>query len=323
MIMAIITACLQAAVFYINALVLVPKLYERKALVLYFGSVIILAALVIGMDTLVFRSLVRPQMLEGMGDKLLEDVSANGFPIRPPFEGNHSWILPIMKNISGLLIPYLGSWLYVSKMWQDRRSKQEAKLKEDRMEAEMKFLKSQINPHFLFNTLNNIYSLSRKNSDKTPELIMKLSKMLRYNLYECNARKVSLEQEIAYVNHFISFQRLKTKDPQNIQADFAEVDLSVMVAPLLFIPFLENSFKHSYIENIKTGWVSIGLRTDGGTIRFTISNSIPESRIRKDRLSGIGLENVKRRLELEYPGKHLLEVKSDSKEFSVVLIIET
>lgn len=320
---AAFTALLHVTLFYTNAYVLVPKIYEKKRIVLYIFSVLVLVAIIIGIDAVVSANFIRPQFLEEMHNKLPEGLRKNGpFPKGPPFVGGKDWLMPVMKNMSGIVIVYLASWLYVNKMKSDHRARQEAKLKNERLEAEMKFLKSQVNPHFLFNTLNNIYALSATGSPQAPEMIMRLSKMLRYNLYECNLDKVTLEQEITYIQNYINFQKLKTKHPQRIEANFEQVDAAVEVSPLIFVPFVENSFKHSHIENSATGWVSIHLETTANKILFRISNSIPPKIILKDGLGGIGLENVKRRLELEYSGKHNLQIQQDVSEFSVTLELD-
>lgn len=230
--------------------------------------------------------------------------------------------MPIMRNLSGLLITNLASWLYVNQMKSAQRAKRESQLKNERLEAEMKFLKSQVNPHFLFNTLNNIYSLSSIGSPKAPEMIMKLSKLLRYNLYECNQSKVTLGQELEFIQQTIAFQQIKTKNPQRIHTHFQQVDLSAEVAPLIFAAFVENSFKHSHIENVDTGWVAMRMETTPLQIRFAIMNSLPVPPIQKDDLGGIGLENVKRRLELEYPNRHVLQIRKGANEFEVTLHLD-
>lgn len=320
---AAFTAVLHVILFYTNAYVLVPKIYEKKKVVYYIFSVLVLAAVITGIDAMVFSNIIRPQFLEEMHHRLPDTIGKNGpFPKGPPFAGGQGWLMPIMKNMSGIVIVYLASWLYVNKMKSDHRARQEAKLKNERLEAEMKFLKSQVNPHFLFNTLNNIYALSSIGSPQASEMIMKLSKMLRYNLYDCNMRKVTLGQEIAYIQNYINFQELKTKHPQRIETHFERVDPTVEVSPLIFVPFVENSFKHSHIENSETGWVSIHLETTEDKILFRISNSMPSKSIAKDELGGIGLENVKRRLELEYSGKHNLQIRQDVHEFAVTLELD-
>jgi len=196
-------------------------------------------------------------------------------------------------------------------------------MKNENLQTELKFLKSQINPHFLFNALNNIYSLSYTHSEKTPEMIMKLSNMLRYMLYENNERKVSLREEITYIRHYIDFQLLKIEGSPRLQIDMDQADGSLMIEPMLFIPFIENSFKHSNIEDTKHGWIKLQLRTEGKKVYFHISNSIPARTYTKDVVGGIGLQNIRKRLELLYPGKHQLNITSHDHVFEVDLQIDT
>lgn len=204
-----------------------------------------------------------------------------------------------------------------------RRQEHEAsQVKNEKLETEMKFLKSQINPHFLFNVLNNVYTLSLIKSDQTPEVVMKLSEMLRYVLYECNQPRVSLRQEKQYIDHYIELQQLKDEIPLAIASEFHLHNSEEPIAPMILIPFVENAFKHSKIEDTQKGWIKIRLVSDAHTIDFRISNSVATSDFTKDPTGGIGLNNVKRRLELEYPHKYQLEINRSPQQFSVHLLIQ-
>lgn len=193
----------------------------------------------------------------------------------------------------------------------------------ENLQTEMKFLKSQINPHFLFNALNNIYSLSVTRSEQAPNMILKLSGMLRYVLYESNGKKVPLGKEITYIENFIDFQLLKIEGEPQVRIDFERVDQNLQVEPMLFIPFIENSFKHSNIEDLENGWMNITLETIDSRILFKIKNSIPQKAYSKDRSGGIGLQNIRKRLELLYAGKHELIIHENENAFTVHLTIDT
>ncbi len=161
----------------------------------------------------------------------------------------------------------------------------------------LKFLKSQINPHFLFNTLNNIYTLSMLKSDQTPDMILKLSNMLRYILYECSDKdKVPIAKEVAYIRNYIDLQLLKDSEIKNIHFEEGIKD-NVAIAPMLLIPFIENSFKHSRIEDTEKGWINIKLSCNRKEIFFSCENSLPAVEYKKDKTGGIGIENARRRLE--------------------------
>ncbi len=202
-----------------------------------------------------------------------------------------------------------------------KKDREASELKSQKLDAELKFLKSQINPHFLFNSLNNVYTLSKLKSDSAPEMILKLSEILRYLLYDCSQDKVALGKEIAYIRNYIELQKLKDQEVINIKADFSGVDEKLMIAPMLFIPYIENSFKHSKFEDLTQGWIQMSLRQQDHELTFEISNSVPPLSFPKDRQSGIGLDNVRRRLELLYPDKHNLNMSQSPTDFSVVLKI--
>jgi LytS/YehU family sensor histidine kinase len=201
------------------------------------------------------------------------------------------------------------------------KDKEAAKLKSENLHTELKFLKSQINPHFLFNALNNIYAMSMMKSKDAPKMILKLSDILRYNLYDGIQDRVPIEKEMRYIENYVSFQKLKDENIRNIAVDFEGVDGNVMIAPLILIPFVENSFKHSKIEDVSKGWINIDLKTRDDKIIFKVTNSVPETEFKKDTSGGIGLENVKRRLELIYPQRYNLVLTEDGKQFSVTLTI--
>ena len=258
------------------------------------------------------------ELTKGFMDNLIDFESQR--PRR--FKGRKMPINPriVVQSASFLAILFISTtyWLTI----QSRKRKQaETQLKNEHLDSELKFLKSQVNPHFLFNALNNIYSLSYTGSTKAPTMIMKLSEMMRYVLYESNEEKVSLEKEITYINHFIDFQKLKIEGSPNITLEVDNVDSSILLEPMLFIPFIENSFKHSKIEDTKESWIKIKISTQQQEIRFNISNSIARHGTNKDNTGGIGLENVRKRLQLLYPDRHELKITQDEQEFSISLII--
>lgn len=190
--------------------------------------------------------------------------------------------------------------------------------KAELMESELKLLKMQINPHFLFNALNNIYSLSVTNSEKTQESIKTLSEMLRYVIYDCEQAEVPLNKELDYIRNYISLFNLKSSREFEITFHQDIANNNTTVAPMLFIPFVENALKHSSIEKGKGNFVRISLVQKGETIEFTLENSLPSNKNKKDAVGGIGLPNVRKRLELLYPESHELKIiKQDT--FKVLL----
>ncbi|PNW28288.1 sensor histidine kinase [Formosa algae] len=196
------------------------------------------------------------------------------------------------------------------------------KSKAQTLNTELKLLKSQINPHFLFNALNNIYALSGIDTEKTQKSISYLSDMLRYVLYECEQPLVSLQKEMDYIDNYIKLFRLKSSKTYPISTQFNVTNPNIMLSPMLLIPFVENAFKHSNIEKIKDTFITIYIETTPQSILFKVENSIPEAPVNKDAMGGIGLENVKKRLAILYPNTHDLKITTVNNTFSVSLKLE-
>ena len=201
------------------------------------------------------------------------------------------------------------------------KEKESVQLRSEKLETELKFLKSQTNPHFLFNALNNIYTLTLIKSDKAPDYLLVLSDMLRYMLYECNAPKVRLEKEIGYIRHFISLNLLKDSGGFNVNFECDEIPEYLEIAPMLLIPLVENAFKHSKFEDKSNGWINIRLKVSGESLQLYVQNSLPGKIHSTDNTGGIGLTNVRRQLELIYPDLFNLTIDEKEQIFSVELII--
>lgn len=182
-------------------------------------------------------------------------------------------------------------------------------------QSELSFLRSQINPHFLFNSLNNIYSLAYQQSDRVLPAIAGLSDLLRYMLYDAN-EKVPLEKELEYIRKYIDLQRLRFEQPVKAELMVAGDISDVLIPPLLLIPFVENAFKHGEFSNENNGLL-INIYTSNQKLHVHCRNK--KGKQRKDSGGGIGLENVKRRLSLLYPGKHVLLVEDKNDFFTVNL----
>jgi hypothetical protein len=228
-------------------------------------------------------------------------------------------------KIIGSTMPYmtavLGSAFFEIASFAYRKEKEAAEFRTEKLDAEIKFLKSQINPHFLFNALNNIYAMTVIKSDKAPDHLLKLSGMLRYMLYDCKADKVPLYKEIEYLRHFIDLHLLKDSRGLNVKLELDDHRSDMPIAPMLFIPFVENAFKHSKIEDLENGWISIRLATEPNALLFEVKNSLPKEAFTKDKASGIGLQNVRRQLELLYPDQHELGISQTDGVFFVNLKI--
>ncbi len=203
----------------------------------------------------------------------------------------------------------------------NRLKEREKLLTEEKLETELKLLKAQINPHFIFNALNNIYSLTYMQAKNAPDSVLKLSEMLRYVFYDCSKDRVPVSSEIKYIENFNAFQQMKSDHTQNISLRTTGGVCHIEIAPMLFIPLIENAFKYSRIEELEDGYVSIHINNESGKLSFLIENSVPQDN-KPLPGSGTGLKNVRHRLNIIYPGKHLLEITEREDKFKVELSIE-
>jgi len=192
-------------------------------------------------------------------------------------------------------------------------------LRAEKAITELNALKAQINPHFLFNTLNNIYGMNQVNPEIGSEMILELSDVMRYHLEFSKAMKVKLEDEIQLLNSYVKLEQLRLSETCDVQVDFSGSDASIMISPLLFLPFIENAFKHG-THPTKDCYVHISLKTHPGSILLTVKNSLIANR--KVVKTHIGLQNTKRRLELLFLQKHDLKVTKTDNYHLVELSIE-
>ena len=191
-------------------------------------------------------------------------------------------------------------------------------LQKEKLAGELKILKTQVNPHFLFNTLNNIYSLAYRQDPNAAPMVATLSKIMRYHLYDGSRERVSLRKEAEMLQDYIALQRLKHGDA--LHADFYSegIELHHQIAPLILTNFIENSFKHGDAESNPEAFVNVSLTVEEGQLRFLIENSFQPSGAMDE---GLGLKNAERQLDLAYPGRHKIEVKKEEGVFSVSLNI--
>jgi two-component system, LytTR family, sensor kinase len=221
--------------------------------------------------------------------------------------------LVIIYGIYALLIQLAIGWFDTQKL--------RTELMLEKQSGELALLRSQINPHFLFNTLNNIYSLVYKKSEDAPEAVMKMSSIMRYMLYDATTDNVLLEKEIEYLKSFIELEKLRIRHKDFVALNISGNVEGRTIAPMLLIPFVENAFKHGS-RTVTNPGIRINLSVGPQQILFEVSNhlrkNIPET---SDKTGGIGLNNIRRRLNLLYPGKHQLEISSDKEMYNVQLIL--
>ena len=288
-------------IVYFNLYYLIPNYLTKKKFLTYSGLLVLATIIItpIKVILLYFKFFSVPEAQQ--------DLLANM---------NYHFLTTFFIASSSTIFKIITDWV------KHLREKQE--LQTQTMQSELRFLKSQINPHFLFNTLNNLYALTLKKSDKAPEIVIKLSEMMRYMLYECNEKYVLLSKEVNYLRNYLDLERLR--QGKNVQINF-EVKGSIsnqQIAPLMFIPFLENSFKHGLNNHIQHGFVNIYMNVENHRIDFFIENSKAEALPLQNhrRSGGIGLVNVKKRLNLLYPNQYELNIDDNPKTYAVTLHLE-
>lgn len=284
-----------AVVIYINLLLLIPLFLKKNYLVLYLLSI---AGVIAG-----YVFLMR---FTGWEQYLYE------------MEGWRN-VFSMVLNTS--LFMLISSLYWYSKQWQIERE-QHLMAQNEKLQAELSFLRSQISPHFIFNTLNNIYTLALQKHDNTAPMVAKLATLLRYLLYDGSQGRILLQKELTTLKQYIELQLLRKPRSQNV--DFY-VDGNMNgwhIAPMLLINFVENAFKFSHIDTDEHAWIKMNLQiSETGGLIFEIENSIDSKEI-KSQQGGIGLQNVRRQLELNYPENHLLTFEEDHAVFQVNLSIQ-
>lgn len=203
-----------------------------------------------------------------------------------------------------------------------RKQKEIVSLQEQKRTTELNLLKHQLNPHFLFNTLNNLYTLALKKSDKTPEVIEKLSEILDYILYRCEARYVPLRSEIKLIENYIALEKIRYGKRVDVNFD-CKITEEAKIAPLLLLTLLENAFKHGVSQEINSAFINIKIEANKSNITVNIENSKPENnqKITAKQRSTIGLTNIQKQLQLLYPKEHVLSVIDEKKRYESKLIL--
>lgn len=246
-----------------------------------------------------------------------------GFIARLSWHPNHILFSFLVVSIAFLALAFsLGMLVKLVRTFV-RNQVNDAKTQAINSQNELKMLQSQLSPHFLFNTLNNLYGISITQHQKIPQLLLKLSDLLRYAVYDTKELLVPLKDELAYINNYIEFEKLRIGSRLELTADIDEaVAGNIKIAPMLLIVFIENAFKHAKNTVDNRIFITIALKTGIGTIDFSVENSHSkpaENNSFANRHSGFGLDNVTKRLELLYPGEYALDVKSTDKSYWVML----
>jgi two-component system, LytTR family, sensor kinase len=208
----------------------------------------------------------------------------------------------------------LFKWWYLDQQYK-------LELEHGKLTSELKYLKGQIHPHFLFNTLNNLYALTLKNSDKASDVVLKLANLLDYMIYHSNADKVKLEKELGIIESYIELEKIRYGDRLELDYQVNGDTNTAEIAPLILFPFIENAFKHGASKDRSNPKISIDITVvENSCVILTVKNSLPVEKIENNH-GGIGLKNIRRQLDLQYPDKHELKIEKREKSFEVYLNI--
>jgi LytS/YehU family sensor histidine kinase len=296
----LITLLFIAVSVYINLLWLLPEFFNKRRFFLFTLLEIFNVFLFIGLNYFVSMA------FEEKHPNFLNEVVAE-------------FILVLVFLVISTLI----------KFTRDSIALQDADLKikeieREKVESELRILKAQINPHFFFNTLNSVYSLSLDKSEKAPELILRLSELMRYILYETKEDYVPMESQLEFLKNYIYLQKMRNDENLDINVDIKGDHPEIKIAPLLFIPFIENAFKHVAKDRNKPSFIRIAFDlTSPDKMIFSATNSKFESSSQKLPIKeGIGLENVKKQLNLLYPSKHELKISDSGEVYTVELSLQ-
>lgn len=287
--------------FFINSELLMPRILPKYGIKQYMTSLVVL---VIGF--IILQSFMRDWLLHPHGSQA------------KPFNFSRFAFFSVFPVVMIAAISTVYGFInYLSK---EEKNKQYEK--EERLNSELSFLRSQISPHFIFNVLNSIVYLIRSKSDSAESVTIKLSELMRYMLYESESEQVPLDKELNYLTNYIELQKVRFDEDVEINLKLEGNRSSQLIEPMLLIPFVENAFKHG-VGMIENPTIDIYSLSGNDEIFFEVKNKIaPESSEDKDSSSGIGLKNVKRRLELLYPDRHLLDIIKKDGWFTVRLKIK-
>jgi two-component system LytT family sensor kinase len=311
---AVVYNALLLATLYLNTLIFIPRLLLQKKY-LGYGCGLLLSVLLHTVILLFYREYI----VDHIPGVSVHDFSYYSAFVRQSREHTLQFFWFLFYNTSAFTVIqfsliFLGQHFFIA-------IRQNEIIRQQQTEMELSVLKSQINPHFLFNVLNSIYSLSLKKSDDTPEVVMRLSEILRYMLYEAKHELVPVQREIQTVLDYADIERMRLSDDQTLNLRISDDrKLPFRIAPLLLIPFVENAIKHGTNTVAEAAFVEIDIRVLEETLYFSCSNNFkPQPRPRD---SGLGLENIRKRLQLLYPGKHVLHIHHQENVFDVSLSIQ-
>lgn len=300
--------------FYLNSDFLIPKILTKGRIILYLSSVFFMISVVVSADIFTSRHFNVHEVTKIKSTRPNKQPSFQHYH-RPQDNPIRKATRPFFSALFILALSTSYRLLYDYFTSERRRNE----LENQTLVSELSFLKSQVSPHFLFNTLNNIYSLSLSNTPKASEAILKLSHLLRYMLYETNETSVNLDKEIDYINDYIELQKMRFSNEVTIEYNTSGDFQTNEIAPMLLIPFIENAFKHG-ISYSKKSVIKILIELKDQELFLKVENPFDKNK-EKDSSSGIGLVNIQRRLDLLYPLRYTLKLNGQNDIFVVELKI--
>jgi two-component system, LytTR family, sensor kinase len=301
--------------YYLHSLVLIPRLLATRKVTFYVSIIILLMAFFAVLPVVYFHFVKFPS------PRFIQNMRPMPTPgEHRPFSFRRIFLFPFTGSlVMFLLILVISGGIKIINEWF-RTERRNQEIEREKATTELTLLKSQVNPHFLFNTLNNIYSLAVTNNPETAGSVMKLSSIMRYVLDEAKSNYVPLSKEILFIENYIALQSVRLTDKSTIKFINEPVSSDKQIAPLLLIAFVENAFKYGVSTHIPSE-IDIELHEKGNQLNFRVKNQIMNVQGNMTN-TGIGLTNTKRRLELLYPGKHSLQIKNEGGTFEVILMID-
>lgn len=294
--------------WFMHVQVLIPYFLDRKRYLLYGLGLLIIMLLFVEILLFTERSIAMPADWEFFRNRYYQSIEPRS--LFWYFEQIGMTI--IIYSISGLSV-FVKKWI--------NNLLHQSQLEKEKLQAELKMLKAQVNPHFLFNTLNNIYTLAYMKADNAAPMVEKLSSLMRYMLSECASKRVNLQRELSFLENYIELQSLKKQEAYNVDFYTEGIRQKHEIAPLILINFVENAFKHSDIETNPNGWISTScVLNSNDELNFTIENS--KKQFSTNTGNGFGSEGAKKLLELNYPSQYTLKIETKENTFKIDLTIQ-
>ncbi|MGQ1784718.1 MULTISPECIES: sensor histidine kinase [unclassified Saccharicrinis] len=298
--------------FYVNYLVLVPRLYFSKNKIVFFIAIVLFILTILSLWQMGFELVGFDEIRESMSmEKPVRKDKREGMFLDPRAVDNIYLLILVISTSTGLAI--------IHKIRQNEKVQQEKE--RAHQDTELAFLKNQISPHFFFNALNNIYALIAIDSDKAQKSVEKLSALMRYLIYESDIKTIALQKEFDFTRNYIDLMRQRLTSKVKLDVSISNQNSNTDIPPLMFIPFIENAFKHgvSYREQ---SFIKIELKQENNQVKFACKNSIPQKgNSVNDEKGGVGITNIKKRLDLIYGDRAILNMDIEENVFSVSLII--